>query len=76
MKDVSVLGAPAGMAGNNASVTPEHESQMKVESTNANRSQTASPSAVRTVRWGAAIVIGAVVLLWILGAIVFKDANL
>lgn len=76
MKDVSVLGAPSGSSGNNASVSPEHEAQMKVESTNANRTQTASPSAVRVVRWGAAIVLGAVVLLWILGAIVFKDANL
>lgn len=70
----AVLGAPSGYTGNNGAVSPEHEAQMKVESTGGTRSP--SPDAKRIVQWGAAIVIGAVVLLWILGAVVFKDANL
>jgi hypothetical protein len=76
MKDVSVLGAPTGYSGNNAPVTPEAESQMRVQSTNKGNTSGASPDAVRVVRWGAAIVVASVILLWILGAIVFKDANL
>jgi hypothetical protein len=36
----------------------------------------ASPHAVRVVRTAAALVIGALVLLWFLGGIVFKNANL
>lgn len=38
--------------------------------------QTVSPAAKNTVKWACGIVLAALVLLWVFGGIVFRNANL
>jgi len=61
--------------GHSAEIKSEYSSAMK-GAVNAKNSIEVSARATSVLYWAAAIVIASVILLWMLGGIVFKDANL
>jgi len=75
------LDAPAAYGGSNAPITQpfEEPSVATTKATNKNSvkgTATASPDAKSTLNYAIVLVVGALVLLWMLGGIVFKNANL
>lgn len=77
------LTTPAGYGGKNAPVTggtsvsdASPEVTKAVNSSSAANGAAASPEAESVKNVAAALVIGGLVLLWVLGGIVFKNANL
>jgi len=75
------LDAPGQYGGSNAPITAafEEPSPAVTKATNKNTiksTSTASPDAKTTLNMSVVIVIGSLVLLWMLGGIVFKNANL
>lgn len=84
-KDTSALSgtlnAPAGYGGTDAPIKDAFEapSVATTKATNKNAQKgtaTASTDAKSTLNYAVVIVVGALVLLWMLGGIVFKNANL
>lgn len=79
-KDLSALVAPPNYAGSDSPIVSDSATQTKVEkavnSKSLGKQTNASQAAKDTVRLSAALLAAAVILLWILGGIVFRNANL